>query len=98
MKATTAVPPSRDCVEGHVPGNADDDHGEQDSTCYGEIPAPVRSRQTSENGADLQPDEDERQDVHDEYDRLPHRIRWYAYPRRRALRRHPGRGHRVANH
>ena len=42
MKADAAVPPSDDGVEGHVPGEAHDDHRQQHRAGDGEVAAAIR--------------------------------------------------------
>ena len=60
--------------------------------------AAVRRFQALENRPNLQADEDERQDVQREHDRLPHGICRDAHPRRNSLRRGLRHRHRVAHH
>ena len=98
MKPEPAVPPPDDGIEGHVPGEAHDDDGQQDRAGDGEVPPAVRGFQALENRPNLQADEDERQDVQREHDRLPHGIRRDAYACGNALRRGPRHRDRVAHH
>jgi hypothetical protein len=49
MKAEPAVSPPDDGVEGHVPDEAHDDHGQQDRAGDGEASPPVRRFQAFEN-------------------------------------------------
>jgi len=63
-----------------VPGEAHDDHGQQDRAGDGKVSRPVRCFQALKNWPNLQADEDERQDVQREHDRLPHGISGYACP------------------
>ena len=98
MKTAPAVSPSDDCIEGHVPGEAHDHHGQQDRDRHDDITPAVRCLQALENRANLQADENERQDVQHENDRLPHGVGRYAYACRSALRRGPRHGNGEAHH
>ena len=42
LKAEPPIPPPDGGVEGHVPGEADDDHGHQHRAGDGEVPSAVR--------------------------------------------------------
>ncbi len=74
MKPEPAVSPPDERVERHVPGEAHDDHRQQDGTSDGEVPPSLGWFQALENRPNLQADEDEREDVQREHDRLPHGI------------------------
>ena len=62
------------------------------------ISPPIRCFQALEDRANLQADEDEREDVQREHDRLPHGIRRYAGPCGDSLRRRPRDRDGVAHH
>jgi hypothetical protein len=53
MKTEPAVLSPDDCIEGHVPGEAHDDHGQQDRAANGEVSPPIRCCQALENGPNL---------------------------------------------
>ena len=98
MKTEPAIPPSDDGVEGHVPGDPDDDHGHEDGAGDGKVPPARRRLEARQNRPDLQADEDEGQHVQQEDHRLPHGVRRDADPRGDALGRRPRHRHGVAHH
>ena len=98
MKTTAALSPSDHGIKGHVPDEAHNDHSQEDGACYSEIAAAIACLQAFDNRANLQADEDERQDIQHENNRLPYGVCRYAYPRRSTLRRGPRQGHCVEHH
>ena len=86
MKTEPAIPPSDDGIEGHVPGDSDDDHRQEDGTGDGKVSPAGRRLEALQNRADLQADEDEGQHVQHEDHRLPHGVGRDANPRRECAR------------
>src|ERR1051325_5175168 len=98
METSPTLSPTDRSIERHMPEEAHDDHGQEDGACYGEIAAASACWQALDDRADLQANEDERQDVQHENDRLPYRVCRYAYPRRSTRRRGPRQGHCIGHH
>jgi hypothetical protein len=55
MKPEPPVSPPDDCIEGHVPGESHDDHGQQDRAGYNEVPPSFRCFQLSRIGRICRP-------------------------------------------
>src|SRR5581483_349081 len=98
MKTALPVVPSDNSIERHVPGDADENDGQYNRACDSEVPIMHTCCQAFKNRAELQTDEDKGENVHDEYDRFPHSVSWYANSRRYAFRCVSRNGHRVTNH
>src|SRR5882762_2032777 len=81
-----------------MPGETDGDHGYQDRAGGGEVSPTVCRIQAIENRSDLQADEDKREYVQREDDRLPHRVGLYAVSRGNSLWGCPRHGDRVTYH
>ena len=74
MKSASIVPHSNHSVEGHVPSEAHDDHDDENRARDREKSPSFCYLQALENRPNLQTDKDERQNVHYEYDGLPHGV------------------------
>ena len=98
MKAEPAFSPSDDGIEGHVPGDPDDDDRHEDGAGDGKVLPACRRLEARQDRADLQADEDEGQHVQHEDHRLPHGVRRDADPRGDPLGRRPRHGNGVAHH
>jgi hypothetical protein len=98
VEAASSIPQSDDGVERHVPGDADDDHGEENRGGDKEVSAAEFRLDSVQDRADLQADEDERQDVQREHCGLPDGVRRDSYPRGSALGRCSCHGDRITHH
>ena len=98
MEPTAAVSPPDHGVERHVPDEPHGDDRGQHSRRHHQVAAPLGRVQGREDGANLQADENEREDVQREHHRVPDRVGLETVAGRHARRRRPGRKRRVAHH
>jgi hypothetical protein len=84
MKSKPTVSPSQYGTERHVPGDPHDDHGQQHCARHAKVMHDVVGCEVLDKRTDLQADEDEREDVESEDDRIPDCIARDAVARRNA--------------
>jgi hypothetical protein len=98
MEPETTVARPDDGIEGHVPGESHEDDGEEDGASDDEVAGALGRVKALENRPNLQADEDKREDVQREDDRLPHGICRDADPCGNARGRGLRHRDRVAHH
>ena len=90
IETDPAMAPPDDSIEGHVPGEAHDDHRHQHCAGHREISRSIPCGQSFPNWPELEADENEGQDVEREHDRIPNGIRRDTHPCGSSLGRGPG--------
>jgi len=63
VKTQPAFSPSDDGIEGHLPGDPDDDHRHEDNAGNGKVSSTCRRLEACQNRTDLQAEESEGQHV-----------------------------------